>query len=315
MKFRFITILHNLELENINEKDINIFDNAYISTVKDETLSTNLLYNTLGVHSINEFDNKLYFYINGNLPHIVNKEQMDEIGNQYNFSFLRKAQWFVEQLWRIKDNNIYIRDGFLVAFENEIEDGFTYKSSLSEIYTKANNDRHPTMYSKEELLEAIEDLISPKISDFNKDSFGGKYPSADHFFKSNKTPRMTRAYYFILAARSNNALPMKIVMYCTALECFFTTGRGEITHKIAERVAVHLGTSKESKINLFKLIKKAYGVRSTLVHGSLLKENKDELEAITIQLDEILRSLIIEESEVFAKKDNELETYFNELLF
>lgn len=206
MKLTFITVLHNLKLDDDTIEDINIFDEVWLSNnpkTKNRILDTNLLQYTVGTHSIRDFNRDTYLYFNKNIPHIVSKEQMDEIANQYTFSFLRKAQSFAQYLWKVKDNNIYVRDGFLIAYENDVEDGFTYKASLSAIFTKSTINNEATLFSKDELMNAGSKFTAPKFTDFKKDSFGGKFPSSDHFFKSSKSTRMDRAQYFILSARAN----------------------------------------------------------------------------------------------------------------
>ncbi|MEI3614226.1 hypothetical protein [Pseudogracilibacillus sp. SO30301A] len=97
MKYIFITILHNLELDNIKNKGTKIFPGARISNgsqILSQIMKTSLMRDTLGLHSIDEFDNNVYFYIDGNFTNIQSKEQMDETGTENTFSFLRQAQIF-----------------------------------------------------------------------------------------------------------------------------------------------------------------------------------------------------------------------------
>lgn len=126
---------------------------------------------------------------------------------------------------------------------------------------------------------------------------------------------MQRAYYFVLNARGSSILPMKIVSYCSAFECLFTNAKSEINHKIAERVAHFIGDAVDEKKELYKLIKKAYDVRSTIVHGSSLKGKSEDLKDISKSLDSILRKLLKQDSDIFSKNDNELEAFFIDLLF
>lgn len=117
-----------MRLECIKNKGIQIYPGARISNgpeIFSEILSTDLMTATAGIHSIDEFKNKVYFYVNGEFPDIHTKEQMDKIGGKYTFFFLRQAQLLTHYLWRVKDNNVYVRDGFLLAYEQNFEDGFT----------------------------------------------------------------------------------------------------------------------------------------------------------------------------------------------
>ncbi|MCK6207684.1 hypothetical protein KZX50_19770 [Bacillus infantis] len=323
MKYRFITILHNLKLESRKNKGIEIFPGARISNgneILEETLKTRLLMGTAGVHSVDEFEGSVYLYIDGELEDIVAQEEMDEIGVKYTFFFLRQAQQFAVNLWTLKDNNIYIRDGFLINYTNQLESGRTFKASLSEVFTYSTGKRDDedgnnllALYSDNEIAEVLHNFSPYQLGDM--DEYGGKYPAASHFFKNSGSERMDRAIYFTMDARRNAALPMKIISYCTALECLFTTGKTEVNHKIAERVAVLLGNDAEDKKRLFSLIKKAYDYRSTVIHGSSLKgENKDLIE-ISRSLDDVLRLLINGKHEIFSKKDKEIDDLFMDLLF
>jgi len=150
MRYRFITIFHNLKLNFTTNKGKEIFSGARISNgpeVLASILETDLMKGTAGVHSIREYNDKTYFYVDGELKDIHTREQMDKVGNQYTFFFLRQAQKFALQLWEIKDNGIYVRDGFLLAYSNNFEDGCTYKASLSEIFPYSNCKMENLYYS------------------------------------------------------------------------------------------------------------------------------------------------------------------------
>lgn len=318
MKFRFITILHNMELDSLKNRGTEIFPGARISNGKkilDETLNTNLMRGTAGIHSIDEFENKVYFYIDGEFEDINTKDEMDKIGTKYTFFFLRQAQLFIHYLWQIKDNNVYVRDGFLIAYKNHIEDGFTYKASLSEVFSYSTLERKASIFTDEEISSAKKIFVPYTMDNFDEETFGGKYPNSDIFLKTKGSTRMDRAIYFVIGARTSSVFPMKIVHYCTALECLFTIGNQEISHKIAERVAVMLGTSSKDKKELYNVVKTAYSIRSKIVHGQYLKSSDDELASISKELDNILRQLIVRNHEVFSKDDKEAEHFFQDLIF
>ncbi|PYF01759.1 HEPN domain-containing protein [Ureibacillus chungkukjangi] len=318
MKYRFITTFHNLRLKSIKNKGKEIFAGARISngeTIFSETVMNELTMATMGVHSIEEFKDSTYFYIDGEFVDIQTQEDMDKKGVEYTFLFLRQAQFFVDKLWEVKDNNVYVRDGFLIAYSNEFDDGFTYKASLSEIFSLSSNERRESVFSDEELQQAIENYNPIDFDYFDGRSFGGKYPPSDYFFKSKGSTRMQRAMYFVKAARSSSILPMKIVSYCTALECLFTIGTSEINHKIAERVALLLGGTPKEKKEIFGIIKEGYKYRSTLVHGQHLKVTDEHLTVISVNLDNYLREFIKNNTEIFEKNDLEMEEYFLGRLF
>lgn len=318
MKYRFIAVIHNMKLESIKNKGIPIFEGARISNgenVLSETTTNELFSETAGVHSISEFNDKVYWYFDDKFHDMKDKAEVDQVANQKVFYHLRQIESFITELWKVKDNNTYVRDGFILAYSDKFEDGFTYKASLSSISTYAYGHGEVSMFSDEEIRKASQSLVQYSFEDFTEESFGGKFPTATNFFKRNGSERMDRANYFTLAARYSFAVPMKIIFYCTALECLFTSGTSEISHKIAERVALMLGNTSQEKKELFSNVKKAYGLRSKLIHGSTIKGDDEAIINTSVQLDNILRKLIVQNNEIFKGNDAEMEKYFFGLLF
>ncbi|MHA4151426.1 hypothetical protein [Bacillus cereus] len=318
MKFRFITPFFNLKLDSVLNRGIGIFPGARITNGPEERtkiLNTKLMKDTAGIHSLSEFDDATYLYIDGELETFKSKAEMDEVGVKYTFYYLRLAQDLINDLWKVKDNNIYVRDGFLLAYHNHFEDGFTFKASLSEIYFYSTCEDKESTFTKNEIQSAARDYTPFPIDEYEERHFGGKNPDSDHLFKNKGSNRLDRAFYFTLIARTSCILPMKIVAYCNALECLFTIGTSEVNHKIAERVALMLGTTGETKKELFKLIKKAYDYRSLVVHGQQLKGEEVKLVDISQKLDDILRQLLVAKHDVFSKNDTEMGETFTNLLF
>ncbi|MEI3614225.1 hypothetical protein [Pseudogracilibacillus sp. SO30301A] len=114
---------------------------------------------------------------------------------------------------------MYVRDGFLIVYQNQFEDGFTYKASLSEIFTYATGEQKQSIFTDSEISKAIKDFQPPTMKDLAEDSFGGKLPNSNHLFNDYGSNRFVRVSYFLGIARTNYILPMKILSYCTALEC------------------------------------------------------------------------------------------------
>lgn len=318
MRYRFVTILHNLNLANKKNKGIDIGEGIRISNDSDtvkEMLNTSLMQYTAGYHSIKEFDDQVCFYLDGEFENVKTDDKANEFASQLTFHFLRTAQWFVNSLWEIKDNSIYVRDGFLLTYEKTLEDGNTYKASLSEIFSSSTGTREAITFTDEEIRQAVSKYVVSAKEDIDFDSFGGRDPSSKHFFKSSNTIRFDRVSYFLALARKSAVTPMKIIFYCSALECLFTVDSTELTHKIAERVAAMMGTTKDEKKEIYQLVKKAYGYRSTIIHGSSLKGKEDELKVISQNVDNILRKIIKENHDIFSEKDSILDNYFVDLLF
>lgn len=66
----------------------------------------------------------------------------------------------------------------------------------------------------------------------------------------------------------------KIIDSFVGLEAMFLTGseRSELSYRLSVRIAKFLGTSQEEKNMIFSEIRKAYGIRSRIVHGDSVKQ-------------------------------------------
>jgi len=111
----------------------------------------------------------------------------------------------------------------------------------------------------------------------------------DSSLKKNKSNRIERAIIFVNEARATADLPKKIAMYVASLECLFTTKNEEVTHKVSERCACYIEATPESKMSTFYIIKKAYGIRSSYMHGKDVSLNREILIDISVSIDEMLR--------------------------
>ena len=318
MNYLFITIMHNLKTDFIMNKGKRLDKITRISNKFDnlnEAFTSKLMQYTLGSHSIDEFKgndfNTVYYYKTGQFPDTITSKNIDQYGTACTFYLLREAQNFSLDLWFVKDNNIYVRDGFLVAYSKSIPDGSTFKASLTETFKKANGELNsPTIFSDLEISEAIKNFASYDLSNLSLDNLGGKMPDFKHFYKNSKSPRMLKAHYFLLSARQNAAVPMKILFYCTALECLFNTSVSEISYQISERVALLLGESPEQRLEIFNIVKTGYRYRSSVVHGSDLKGDETNASKISNSLDFILRQLLNQNHSIFDEKSTTIDEYF-----
>ena len=313
-KYRFITVIHNLDYSEPEEIKLNsvgkISNNMNILI---ETFNNQLTIGTLGVHSTDEFTKQTFFYLDGNFNDKTESE-INEIGVQFTFALLRILQYFVFELWKLKDNNLYVRDGFLYVYDKVISDGCTFKASVSAIPTLSDLTIRKCVFKSTEIKRVIENFEIKKVEDLYSEEESFREPTNFHFFKKHKLSRIERSSYFIQTARNNGTFPMKILSYCTALECLFTSSRTELVHKIAERVAILLESESKNKLELYNLIKKAYDIRSTIVHGSTLKGNNEDLTDVSVKIDEVLRKLINGKFEIFSKNDSEINQFFIEKL-
>lgn len=144
-----------------------------------------------------------------------------------------------------------------------------------------------------------------------------------YFLDYNLTLRLEKCSLFLGLARHQAALPVKIVMYMSILECLFTSDSSELSHKVAERAAVYLKTSKEETYNNFRIIKSGYDFRSKFLHGQNFKKKKDTYEVlseISTNIDELIRRIlkkaILNDFDLFNSfEDSDIDNHFNQMIF
>lgn len=337
MKFRFFAVLHYMQLDNVKNKGTRIDTGDYKLRITNSTDEFNkyrknpVVTHQMGNYSCWEFEESTYIYIDGNLPNVDSNDKMNEIGMGLAFKLLREVEYFIHHLWAIKDNGVYVRDGFLVSYKSNINDmAHVYKASLGAINSNSDGSLEKyTSFSNEELKSAQnlmnkEIFYFPSEDDRQTDSekrellkkLFHKYPTEGTFDKKRGSTRYLRALSFIIQSRSTSVLPLKIVSYVNALECLFTTSKSELNYRLSLRVSYLLEDNVEERVNIFKTVKDAYNLRSTVVHGEHINKNNDFLEDISNRLDQILRIVLIEYKQVFEyKNDQQLDQWFDNLIF
>lgn len=127
MKYRFLCAIYFLGLEKDN-MTISL-PSGKISNEKGllkQTFDNILSVGTLGVHSIDEFyDASAYYVVDGEFADALTKEDCDACGTQVTFALLRQIQSFIGNLWKLRDICAYVRDGFLYAYDKNLEKGCT----------------------------------------------------------------------------------------------------------------------------------------------------------------------------------------------
>jgi hypothetical protein len=167
--------------------------------------------------------------------------------------WLRVITSFLHQIWHIKDHAANLEFGYVVWRGGK---GVRVaRNFLGMVVTNADCET-PT-------------------ENLNETEFRNARTEFTKFFARLKAnvergagSRLERAGYFVLGARMSDEAAVKIANYCTALEALFSNDTSELTHKLCERVAWFLGRSHEDRADMFQRVKKAYGIRSRVVHGS-----------------------------------------------
>lgn len=317
MKYRFIAVIHCLK---IDQPECRIPVKSGIVTNKSGMINDLLSYRnplavgTLGIHSIDEFQGKSYYLVDGEFDPNLTEDDINCHGTQVAFAFLRQIQSLTDELWNIRDNSVYVRDGFLFVYDKQLSDGFTFKASLSTINTMASMSIEDVMFSKSEILTASDNMLEIPLSGIFDDGANHALSTQFQYFKSSGLDRKTCAGIYVFFARSSASLSIKILMYITAMEALVSTSTAELSHQVSERISILLAKSVEDRLSVYTNIKKAYGYRSKAAHGELLKGTETELESLLLLLDEYMRQLMKFE-EPYSFEANELNQFFlNKLL-
>lgn len=295
MKYRFITIIHYLKL---TKPDCRIPLASGMISNKAAVLKDVLSYkcdlslNTLGRHSIDEFENQTFYVVDGEFEEGVTQTDVDTFGTSLTFAFLRQIQALTNDFWTLRDNSIYVRDGFLFVYDKAIEDGVTFKASLSAINTKASTEIEDVTFSKEEIEALAKDMMVISVEDARIGGANYRDVTQFQYFKSAKLGRKMMAWVYIAHARFINALTIKVLMYITAMEALVSTSTAELSHQVAERVAILIGANAEERVNIYNDIKKGYGVRSKAAHGEPLKGTEQDVKDLLVCLDDYMRRLM-----------------------
>ena len=296
MKYIFVTQIFNLEIPTSLNRGKEIRPGARITNNKEkilEIIDYPIFKKNMGPFSYDEFTTTpgVHYIAAGEIN--AKGEVRDKVGNSLKFFFLREIQNFIYELWIVRDNNVYIRDGFLLLYDKNIEDGYLYKASVSAIISKSDLSEGTTKFTPSELDLVIQGWSPYEIDEdeYNIDKW--KNPNDIVFRKRDDVTPKIRGFYNVVAANSSSLLPMKILFYCAALEALFSYEKtDEISHKIAERVALFIGKNTEDKISIFSQVKKAYSIRSRVIHGSYFKDNElNGLGEVSKNLDNILRTV------------------------
>lgn len=311
---QFFTALKFIELENFDVEYLEIIPGVYISNnheIKKQILSEQ------NIKVIGALE--AHFFENSNAFLFFDYEKSEEVfkGEKNLESLERILLWIddiFKNLWLIKDNNVITDTAFLI--HKDIEQNSEAASlRLQYQFTKSNGLIETTTFSKEEIIEFS------KFHDDIENHFYAKKLGSQGFMLEKNFSRINRGLIFVKQAREARNLAYKISNYCSALETIFSTDNVELSHKLSERIAFFL---KEdfTVLETFKLIKKAYGVRSKLTHGDTLDAKQiNILDDLSIKIDTILRfsiNKIIKSEElleIFESPKNIIDDFFENLIF
>ncbi len=133
----------------------------------------------------------------------------------------------------------------------------------------------------------------------------------------DKNERAVRALHFWDTSSCSGSFERKVVELFTSLESLFTTGKEEVTFRLATIMAWFLENKDANKrLELYKKIKSGYKIRSKIVHGQALVENQDlpivqELHSYTR---DILLKILEDKKLLSIFSQNDIEVYFSEIV-
>lgn len=304
----FFTAVINVDISSISGRGDEIFDGLYITT--DKTILSDLL-----VPEVRLAIGGLEHDFLSHAPAIIysRKDIADEFDwSKYLSQQLMDVKMFFNVMWLLKDNAADSELGFLtypIGLTRQ-----THSNALSVTYNMADGSRSMVSFSRPELKDVrsyyrawIAETVSPT-------PFG--------ILDSTGVGRVARAFYWIQAGRATPGLGQRIACFCTAMESLFATSSTELAHQLAERMAVFLSDGPAERARVYGQVKKAYRLRSRVVHGDVLRHARiSELVETSVDCDGLLRqaiykTIVDEAARKALDSGNEsLDRYFVELLF
>ena len=167
-------------------------------------------------------------------------------------AWLQMVNSFLLHVWFVKDNAVGQEFGYLIWSRDRRV--VTTRNFLGLVVTDSSAETQPVHLTTNEFREARE---------FFAETMASRISS-----KARKLNRWDRALSFISAARAAGDAPVKLANYCTALEALFSNDTAELTHKLSERTGWFVGGNAKERLDVFQRVRKAYGIRSKVVHGA-----------------------------------------------
>ncbi|KYG80731.1 HEPN domain-containing protein [Roseivirga echinicomitans] len=308
---KYLINLYELKLPN-EPVNLNIEGNLYLSN-NPKTIEDFFNEEAIPIAGINEVHHTYQSrtYLTDSEKH--HESNFDERQNL--IVALKKAVLFCQALWLLKDNSIRTELGHLIY---TTQDGnILHSNYLSSLFNNALAQSATTEFKIGELEKAVH---------YYKLLYKISYIELSPITNLRKdTSRITRAYFFLQAARASNDLGTKISQYCTAFECLFSTSNSELKHRLSETVALFLGGN--NPLEQYKNMQLAYDLRSSIVHGSHVstkysKNNFQLLKETALNCDEYFRQSlkrILDDEAIFELftngKSEELNSFFLNLVF
>ena len=106
----------------------------------------------------------------------------------------------------------------------------------------------------------------------------------------------------------------RIMDNVAGLEGLLVDGKNEVSHKFAERIAILLEKNSKERINLIKEMKTAYGLRSTVAHGSIIADDFDGIVTLIKSGKQPKSKFINEFNELQKLEPKVMESLYNAII-
>lgn len=300
----FLAAVHNMRVSESLGRGIVISDNMYLSD--DRTILKKIL-NRSTVEIIGKMEAD--FLLNAPLfvhGKWIEEKALSEISPlPYLNIKMRQMYAFYDSLWTLRDNCVNSETVFLIEREGARPERVSV-NGMAHRYDRFDSKIIEEYFSRKE-IQLTRDMFSARIRALEESRIT---PEIELEY-AKKSGRIGRAFKFLFAARTASSMMLKVAYQCSFLEAMFCTDSGEVSHKMAERVAIFLGETLEERDDIYRFLKKSYGIRSRVIHGSAVSGDVEGLVGTCVALDETVRKIMnrvlsnTNEWNLFMKVDRE----------
>lgn len=224
----------------------------------------------------------------------VDEQQPAESINRLIIDRIGEVQNWLMQLWFVKDNAVDPDIAWMaVDYDGQMA---VNNNRWTTAFSRADGTAEPTEFSKDELARALAVALEPENSGAGKPVALGIPGASDPTITklSHGSLRYQRFLYYVAGARSTKDVAIKIAHYCSGLEAIVSSSHAELTHQVSERVAVLIRERGEERLETFRRVKLAYGMRSKAVHGATFRDRDHEkLVEASVHIDQICREVAL----------------------
>jgi len=288
MKYAILTALLDIEIDTLIEDPIEVSDDIVISNNPEyvKQYINPRQYSAIGDLELN--------CLLGGSPVLILEKEVETLqeAREEAVNVMRGGLGFLTAIWLEVDNSVNFELGFAVSQTT----GHVHSNSLSYHFW--------TNIGQKKLLKLDQNELA-KIAEAARQYFGAirTEEEFEHTFQRKEVGRINIGVSFLMQARSARDLGMKIANYCSFFEAMLSSKNVELSHQMAERAAFYLCESAEERLTHYRKSKRAYGIRSKVVHGDSVSKNQlKELEDIAEHCDNVARNLMKRMMEDIAYK-------------